>query len=259
MQCLPQIPQKTRRASAACGGAFTLIELLLVISIIAVLVAVILPQFNLSGVKLRTAALGYMQAARYARTMALLYQVEVEIVCETGGVLRVEAGEARGEARGPYVDPDDAADLASSSGVPTPHQLAMTQQGLSHAPASTNSRLLSLSRPGTSAFDQSGRGALAPAADTNEAISAEELASAGDVATAIHAEQSFDGVHIQFVEYTDEVPSGEVAGETESFKVHYRSNGTCRPYRVRIADEAGAMMNLDVDMLGVTVIEGEGE
>ncbi len=257
MRHVPQSNPETRRGRAA----FTLIELLLVISIIGVLVAVILPQFNvgMSGVRVRTAALGYMQSARYARTMALLYQVETEIVCETGGVIRVEAGPQQGEGRGPYVEPEDAA-----SGVPpeggAPSRLHTLATPGRPAASNTNSRLLSLPAAGSSGLDQSGVGAFA-GAYTPADVSAEELAGAGDVTGAIRAEQTFEGAHLQFLEYTDQDLSGAAvaeAGATESFRIRYRSNGTCRPYRVRISDDSGTVLILEVDMLGMASIEGEG-
>jgi len=227
-------------------AAFTLIELLLVIAIIGVLVAVILPQFSvgMSGVRVRTAAMGYMQSARYARTMALLYQVETAIVCETGGVIRVEAGPIRGEGHGPYVAPED---------IESPFPLPAARPALSNA----NPRLLSLPAAGSRAFNQSGAGAFA-SHYTPADVSAEELASEGDVAGAIQAEQTFEGVHVQFLEYTDEELSGAAnPGASESFRIGYRSNGTCRPYRIRIADDSGTALILNVDMLGSSVIEGE--
>ena len=95
-----------------------------------------------------------------------------------------------------------------------------------------------------------------------DTLMAEDLASEGDPADAIRAEQTFDGVHVQFLEYTDQEPSSAAAadlGEPETFRVRYRSNGTCRPYRVRISDDNGTALVLDVDMLGATVIEGEGD
>ena len=224
-------------------SAFTLIELLLVIAIIGVMVAVILPQFSvgMSGARVRTAALGYMQSARYARTMALLYQVEVAIVCETGGVIRVEAGPIRGEGHGPFMAPEDAGSASASSLF-----------GTTASPSNANSRLLSTPGAGAGAFAKH---------YTSADVSADELASEGDVAEAIKAEQTFEGVQVQFLEYTDEEVPGDTAANgaaSESFRIVYRSNGTCRPYRIRIADDAGTELILDVDMLGSSVIEGEG-
>lgn len=236
-------------------AAFTLIELLLVIAIIGVLVAVILPQFNvgMSGMKVRTAALAYMQTARYARTMALLYQIEIEIVCETGGVIRVEAGPLRGEGHGPYVAPEDVA-----GGVTPDRSLVLSRTGLTAA-SNANPRLLSLSPAGSSAFDQSGVGAFAKKY-TPADVSAEELAGEGDVADAIRVEQTFEGAHVEFQEYTDETPADAAQsgfGASEAFRIRYRSNGTCRPYRIRISDDSGTVLFLSVDMLGMAVIEGE--
>jgi len=236
-------PHKTRTHCRA----FTLIELLLVIAIIGVMVAVILPQFNvgMSGARVRTAALGYMQSARYARTMSLLYQVETAIVCETGGVIRVKAGPIRSEGHGPYVAPEDAGE--SPSGVPAP-------------PSNAPSRLLSLPAAGSSnALNPSaGTGAFAQQYTPSD-VSAEELASEGNVAEAIQTEQKFEDVHVQFLEYTDEEVAADAAGADapETFRIAYRSNGTCRPYRIRIADDTGTTLILNVDMLGSSVIEGE--
>ena len=255
IQPIPQTP----RASAAGRAAFTLVELLLVIAIMAVLAAVILPQFNvgLSGAKVRAATMGYMQSARYARTMALLYQVETEIICEKGGIIHIQAGTLRGEGHGPYVVPEDAVD-APPEGA-SAHVTARSQPGRS-APSNTNSRLLSLPKAGARAFNQSGAGALAKPAEEAD-VSAEDLAEEGDVAGAIQADQTFDGVQIQFLGYSDEEVAGNAIadGETsESFHIRCRSNGTCRPYRVRISDNDKTSLTLDIDMLGMAEIEGEG-
>jgi len=205
-------------------AAFTLIELLLVIAIIGVLVAVILPQFHvgMSGMRVRTAAMGYMQAARYARTMALLYQIETAVVCESGGVVRVEAGPLRGEGHGPYLVPESA-DVA----------VAPDSKGARPAPS-------------------------APALDTPAENTAETLAQDGDVAEAVRSEQKFEDTHVQFLEYSDEEKTDTaLSGEPESFRVRFRSNGTCRPHRVRVSDDSGTVLILNVDMLGMSTVEGE--
>ena len=247
-----------RRARAA----FTLIELLLVIAIIGVLVAVVLPQFSvgMSGARVRTGAMGFMQASRYARTMAVLYQVETVLVAETGGVMRVEAGPITAESRGPYVAPADApAAPAVPSGIGSRAPASLTRSGigtigLSGRGAFTNNALggrSSLSSPKPSAFDPP-----TPESDTTAA----DLASEGDVTEAIRVERILDGVHIRFLGYTDEQEDRfkpTVADESESFRIRYHSNGICRPFRVRITDDAGQTIDLSVDMLGMASIEGE--
>ncbi len=241
-------------------AAFTLIELLLVIAIMGVLAAVLIPQFSAgsSGVQVRTAAMAYMQSARYARTMALLYQLETVIACDAGGVLRVEAGAARGEAQGPYVAPPEPTGTAAEGGdTARLFSKAEPPAGAAGTKASSSARLLSLKQPGTSALDQPGAGAEP---DTESPATAEELATAGDPAAAIRAEQTFESVHFTFLEFTDERPDDAARDAmvgTESFRISYRSNGTCRPYRVRVADNSGTELFLSVDMLGMTVIEGD--
>ena len=235
-------------------AAFTLIELLLVIAIMGVLTAVILPQFSvgMSGSRVRTATLAYMQSARYARTMALLYQIEVQIVCETGGVIRVEAGTIRGEGHGPFKIPDEVANAQES---------ATSQQSSKSSTKSGSSTRTTPTRTTTSTKSTHPAGESSDDASVTNDVSAEALASAGDVTEAIRAGQTFEGVHVQFLEYTDEAPpvaGAPVMNETESFRVNFRSNGTCRPYRVRVSDDSGVELILNVDMLGATEVEGEG-
>ena len=77
---------------------------------------------------------------------------------------------------------------------------------------------------------------------------------------AIRVERILDGVHIRFLGYTDEQEDRfkpTVADESESFRIRYHSNGICRPFRVRITDDAGQTIDLSVDMIGMASIEGE--
>lgn len=70
------------RCGRICVGAFTLIELLLVLVIVGVVAAVTVPGVarSMRGNRLRTASRMVVMAGRYARTMAILQQQEVELV-----------------------------------------------------------------------------------------------------------------------------------------------------------------------------------
>lgn len=250
------------RTQARCArAAFTLIELLLVIAIIGVLVAVVAPQLNvgMSGARVRTGAMAYMQASRYARTMAVLYQMETELMAETGGVMRVEARPSQAESRGPFQAPaDEIADAAASAvGGSRPGSVSgKTRIGATGLPGpgtatKTPGGASSLSAPKPSVFDEQ-----TPEAD----VTAAELAGEGNAVEAIRVERVLDGVHIRFLGYTDEREDRSemaMADEPESFRIRYRSNGICRPHRVRITDDAGQTIDLSVDMLGLAVVEGE--
>ncbi len=75
-------------------GGFTLLELLMVVVILGIVTAVFVPRIGagLAGARLATGARTVIQAARYARTMALLHQAETELVIGLkSGIVRVEA------------------------------------------------------------------------------------------------------------------------------------------------------------------------
>ena len=219
--------------------AFTLIELLLVIAIMGVLAAVVVPQFSMgmSGTRVRTAAQSFMQASRYARTMALLHQMEVDVVVSSGGVIRVEGGPVAGEARGPFLTNSVSPTVTSTSGV--------ARAG------STVSRLDEAAAAEARALDGGG----APA------VSAADLEAEGDAAEDIRAEQIIEGVHIRFLGFDDteklSLSTTEDVEPSEEFRVRYHSNGICRPYRVRLTDDHSITIDLDIDMLGGATVEGE--
>jgi len=120
--------------------AFTLIEVMLVLAIIAVLTAVTMPQFvrSIRGQRLRAAAQTVVMAGRYARTMAIVRQqglrlsfgagaggATVTVGDELSRVLdRVEVAHVRRE--------DTDADVTSidyqSNGRCTPHEVRLVSE-----------------------------------------------------------------------------------------------------------------------------------
>lgn len=104
---------------------FTLIELVMVISIIGIVVVIAVPNFVRStrGNRLRTAARSVVMAGRYARSMAVLQQKEVKLVFDLdSGVISVgtdirreldkvhiEYVETKGSIRSPFATAADEA------------------------------------------------------------------------------------------------------------------------------------------------------
>lgn len=227
-------------------GGFTMVELLVVLVIIGVMALVIGPTFTTGSdiARVKTATRGAMQMSRYARTMALLHQTPVDLIFTSDGVLRVEqvAGtgvslvsakafantNATGEAAGESVRPDEAdpAEQADASGRSA----------------------------GAEGSPQGGGGA-------------------GYVMADLNIEKKYEQVVFRFEGYTDSLDDGRAAkepdkeedaegtDEVETVRIRYQSNGTCRPYKVRVAaagDEAWAM-TVVIDVLGAAKVEEEEE
>ena len=72
--------------NARTGNGFTLIELLMVLALFGVVTAVTAPMFvrSMRGNRLRAGTSTIVSAGRYARSMALLKQVEMVLVLEIG-------------------------------------------------------------------------------------------------------------------------------------------------------------------------------
>ena len=230
---------------------FTMLELLLVISIMGVLAAVVLPRFNagFGAARVRTAAMAYMQSARYARAMALLHQSEIELVAATGGVIRVEAGPTMGEGRGPFITPEVSSNSALFASLD-----AAAKSGSANLILPPSFAQASLANAGV------GGASGMSVSDDVAGVTSDELANESDLAETVRVEQTFDGVHVRFLGYTDEEEKNKPSGiedQAESFRVRFHSNGICRPHRVRITDDAGMTIDLSVDMMGMATAEGE--
>ncbi len=221
---------------------FTLVELLVVIVIIGVMAVLIGPSFTAGSdiSRVKVASRAAMQMSRYARTMALLHQTPVELEFTSDGTIRVTASGGGGQ------------------GV-----VSARAFGVTNAAAE----------------------AEAAAAAPEGAAPAEGAAPRGGGASYEMAdlaiEKKFERVAFLFEDYTDTVDEGrssrrkglaelargraaeggaEGDGEARSCTVRYRSNGTCRPYRLRVAAdlEGGYEVTVSVNMLGAARI-GEEE
>jgi prepilin-type N-terminal cleavage/methylation domain-containing protein len=201
---------------------FTLVELLLVIVILGVLTAVVVPLVaaGSSGTRLATAARATVQAARYARTMALLNQAETMLVIDAaGGVIRVEAAPPGGERT--------AAAAAVEGGVPAA------------APAAP-----------------AGGGGQEAAAGSNRLTAA--AVTAGCFADELRAEYRCPGVRFRFLGYSDragglELPAERAAGhsgDAAEVRIRYGSNGLCRPFRLRVMRDEQEWLDIAFDMTG---------
>ena len=221
---------------------FTLVELLIVIVIIAVIMTMIGPSFTAGSdvARVKTASRGVMQMSRYARTMALLHQTPLELVFTSDGKLSVSPGGGGGES------------------VVSAKAFAVTNAAV--------------------AAEERGE---AEAASAEAAAEKEAKVSGGGggggaayVMADLAIEKTFEQVTFVFEGYTDSLDDGrsgkaetvssaqeepsDANGETvQVFRVHYKSNGTCRPYKVKITcgTDAAFSITVVIDMLGSAKIE----
>jgi prepilin-type N-terminal cleavage/methylation domain-containing protein len=200
-------------------GGFTLLELLLVVIILGVVAAVFVPQIGagLSGARLATGARTVMQAARYARTMALLHQAETELVIGLkSGLVRIEAAGGTGIHA-----------VAAGSGLP---------------PESIRQEIWkpeSLDGEGGRDTDITNR----PAAAMTAQRFAEE----------IRAEFACEGIGFRFLGYDDTLDEAGVAvpdDEATECRIRFRSNGTCRPFALRVLIDDEEWMDVAFDVTG---------
>lgn len=213
---------------------FTLIELLIVLVIFGIMAALITT--NISGgsevANVRSAARGFVQLSRYARTMAVLHQKPMAFSFTENGQLSV-----------------------------TPHGAASSSESLVSAQAFATTNALA-------------------DADAAAAVALEESESTGGVGYSmadVATQQKYEQVKITFSGYEDVIDDGWYARMRVVFKAEdnvvtneleevssqtqilYRSNGTCRPYRVQISGDGESTdvytLNIIIDRLGVAKIE----
>lgn len=222
-----------RNAVKRGSSGFTLLELLTVIVILGIAAAVLVPQLNVGAERTRLvmAARSIVQATRYARAMALQHQAEVEVVVSpaSGDV------EVRAHSTGAIADMLNA--------------LVEEGQGQVEEEAASDDWL-------ETSGDET-------AVSTNVAA---DVATAQTFADEINVKFANKDISFEFLGYTDNVDNGETKpaetdeeGRQPPFTLVFRSNGTCRPFKVRALTEDGDYLDVTVDVIGKAIIEEYGD
>jgi len=216
--------------------AFTLIELLIILVIIGVMAAVVVPSLSTGSdyARLRTATRGVVQLSRYAKTMALLHQRPVDLVLSSDGRLRVEAVVGSGEAL-VSAEAFGRTNMAAEAGVEA--------EEIEAPPLDER------------AVSEGGTYEMADLEITRE----------------------YEQITYRFEGYTDTIGDGSGiasrsslrsfgsdesgSSDVSSFRVHYKSNGTCRPHRIRViaGGDESTFNIIEVNMLGRAKVLEEDE
>ena len=171
-----------------------------------------------------------MQASRYARTMALLHQAETELVLNPGTGLvevRAHASGYKGDVLSAL-----AADEAASA-------------------------------PGSYLYDEGAEGAEGEAGAIRTNVVA-EVATAQSFADEISQSFPNKAISFEFLGYTDNVDNdgaapADAGDDKAPIVLVFKSNGTCRPFKVRALTEEGDHLDVSVDVIGKAKIEEYGD
>lgn len=270
-------------------AGFTLIELLVVIAIILALAVAIVPNIGagISGTQLSTASRSLLQAARYARTMAILHQVETELVLVSA-------------AEGARVG-------VSNDGKPDPYgariEVRIAEETMRLARADDAQESGAYGGEDDEVADAPDSGALdAVAGEASDVGMSAGVASTGaalgDLAAEVHATFPCGTVAFEFERFTDEdelddpdseavrrsqraatgdrdndkptfAAFGEDDGEGEgddsasrTISFLFDSDGTCRPFDLTIRDsldDDDAALKVSIDRWGRGKVEGRDD
>ena len=223
--------------------AFTLVELLLVILILGVVVVIAVPNITavMGGTQSSASLRMLVQMGRYTRSMALLNQVPCELVVDLDRrTLTTEMVQRRGTV---VAEPEDSDD----SGI---HDARTTSTALYEVGATAT---VSFGRATSTKERGESTRILARNRPEEESFEGDD----GNLSDAIHMEQTIPGsAPIAFLGYSDTVEQNRFralrasAGEETNgvFRIRYRTNGTCRPYRIAVGtndDDARAVVAVD--------------
>lgn len=215
--------------------AFTMIELLLVLAILGALVAIIIPSIGggMAGTQMATTARSVIQAARYARSMAIVHQAETELVLtsakEEGGRSVVEVRAVKREK-----------DLFQTRGI----------------------------GEGYSNWNREDRDETEGEVVTNSTLATAEAAK--NYAEEIGVTFESKGIVFLFEGYDDFIDNEKMTNggadeerekleENPPIQVRFTSNGRCRPFSVRVTDGGELSYLVRIDVTGGGRIEGYGD
>lgn len=268
-------------------AGFTLLELLVVIAIILTLAVAIVPNIGagISGTQLGTASRSLLQAVRYARTMAILHQIETELV-----LVSAKEGTRGGITRDGKPDPDGArievrvATGALRANASGDEEQEEDEEGVEPT-ASANAPMAG----GADDFFLDGTVASAVTAGDAVGGSASTGAALGDFAEMVHSVFPCGGVAFEFVRFTDEgddapadataaphpEPESPAPGEDDwqegdgddlsgrTLVFVFDSDGTCRPFDILLKEggdeEDAPRFAISVDRWGRGKIEGRDD
>jgi prepilin-type N-terminal cleavage/methylation domain-containing protein len=222
-------------------NGFTLVELLIVIIILGVMVFLVAPSVTTGSdyARLKAASRGVVQLSRYARSMSLLRQMPIELIFRSDGTVRVQRGASQGEK------------LVSDEAFVRTNSLENAEAEEIDTPELRQS-------------------------DTPESEGGSEYQMAD-----LELEKQYEQITFRFEGYTDNIDEAHLGGrglgehstartgavvdgdedDVSEFRIQYRTNGTCRPYRVRIiaGEDELEFKVIQVNMLGVAKVLEEDE
>ena len=189
-----------------------------------------------------------MQMSRYARTMAVLHQTPVDLVFTADGALSVEQVALAGDV------------IVSAKAFASTNAASVEAGADADEEASPDAAAAEEASP---AGGSGGGGASYVMADLNITQKYEQTVFLFEgYSDSMDEGRSAGGRRKSWGSDAEEEEAGEGGEEAvKAFRVRYKSNGTCRPFAVRVAADAEGTYSVKVivDVLGSAKIEAEDE